>query len=66
MWDTSWLLSDDSWLGRTLHALVGYSAQPSGMQVLFYLSVVVLLSGGARLAAPRRRETMAGLPNPSA
>jgi high-affinity iron transporter len=66
MWDTSWLLSDDSWLGRTLHALVGYSAQPSGMQVLFYLSVVVLLSGGARLAAPRPRAAMAGLPDPSA
>jgi high-affinity iron transporter len=66
MWDTSWLLSDDSWLGRTLHALVGYSAQPSGMQVLFYLSVVALLSGGARLAAPQRRPTMAGIPDPSA
>jgi high-affinity iron transporter len=65
MWDTSWLLSDDSWLGRTLHALVGYSAQPSGMQVLFYLSVVALLSGGARLAAPRR-ESMVALPDPSA
>jgi high-affinity iron transporter len=65
MWDTSWLLSDESWLGRTLHALVGYSAQPSGMQVLFYLSVVALLSGGARLAAPRR-EPMDALPDPSA
>lgn len=65
MWDTSWLLSDESWLGRTLHALVGYSAQPSGMQVLFYLSVVALLGGGARLAAPRR-ETMVALPDPSA
>ena len=41
LWDSSWLLTDDSWLGRTLHALVGYSAQPSGMQVLFYLSIVV-------------------------
>lgn len=53
LWDSSWLLTDDAWLGRTLHALVGYSAQPSGMQVLFYACVVALLSGGARLAAPR-------------
>jgi len=53
LWDTSALLSDESWLGRTLHALVGYTAQPSGMQVLLYLSVVIVLSGGARLAAPR-------------
>ena len=53
LWDTSAMLSDESWLGRTLHALVGYTAQPSGMQVLLYLSVVIVLSGGARLAAPR-------------
>ncbi len=53
LWDSSWLLTDDAWLGRTLHALVGYSAQPSGMQVLFYACVVALLSGGARMAAPR-------------
>lgn len=53
LWNSSWLLTDDAWLGRTLHALVGYTAQPSGMQVLFYLGVVALLSGGARLAAPR-------------
>ena len=53
LWDSSWLLTDDAWLGRTLHALVGYTAQPSGMQVLFYATVVALLSGGARLAAPR-------------
>ena len=53
LWDSSWLLSDDAWLGRTLHALVGYTAQPSGMQVLFYATVVALLICGARLAAPR-------------
>ena len=53
LWDSSWLLTDESWLGRSLHALVGYSAQPSGLQVLFYACVVALLSGGARLAAPR-------------
>jgi high-affinity iron transporter len=53
LWDTSAMLSDESWLGRTLHALVGYTAQPSGMQVLLYLSIVIVLAGGARLAAPR-------------
>lgn len=54
LWDTRWLLTDDAWLGRTLHALVGYNAQPSGMQALIYLFVVAGLGGGARLAAPRR------------
>jgi high-affinity iron transporter len=28
VWDTSWLLSDDSLLGRLLHTLVGYTDQP--------------------------------------
>jgi high-affinity iron transporter len=64
LWDSSWLLTDDAWLGRTLHALVGYSAQPTGMQVLFYVAVVGLLSGGARLAAPRREATSA-IPTPT-
>ena len=62
LWDTSRLLTDDAWLGRTLHALVGYTARPSGMQVLCYLSIVLLLSGGARLAAPRR-QTINAMPN---
>lgn len=64
LWDSSWLLTDDAWLGRVLAALVGYTARPTGMQVLFYLSVVVLLGAGARLAAPRR-EAMSAVPTPS-
>jgi high-affinity iron transporter len=64
LWNTSMLLTDDAWLGRTLHALVGYTSQPSGMQVLSYLSIVLLLSGGARLAAPRR-QTINAMPNPT-
>jgi len=65
LWDSGWLLADDSWLGRALHALVGYSAQPSGMQVLVYVSIVALLSGGARLAAPRRERIATAMPTPS-
>jgi len=64
LWDSSWLLTDDAWLGRTLHALIGYTAQPTGMQVSFYVAVVGLLSGGARLAAPRR-ESISAVPTPS-
>jgi high-affinity iron transporter len=36
IWDTSWLLRDDSLPGRALHALVGYSDRPSGVQILAY------------------------------
>jgi high-affinity iron transporter len=64
LWDSSWLLTDESWLGRSLHALVGYTAQPSGMQVLVYAAIVVVLAFGARLAAPRRKSLQA-IPTPS-
>jgi high-affinity iron transporter len=36
VWDSSWLLRDDSLLGRALHALVGYSDRPSGIQLIAY------------------------------
>jgi high-affinity iron transporter len=53
LWDTSWLLSDTSPLGRLLHVLVGYEATPAGMQVLFYASALALIAFGMRRARPR-------------
>ncbi len=50
LWDSSWLLSDDSLLGKTLHVLVGYTAQPSGIQMAFYAATVLLLLFGMRLS----------------
>lgn len=50
LWDTSWLLTDDSLLGRTLHVLIGYTAQPSGIQMAFYALTVVVLMFGMRLS----------------
>ncbi len=49
LWNTGWLLNDDSLVGRTLHVLIGYTAQPSGMQLLFYVTTLVLLIAGMRL-----------------
>lgn len=58
LWNSNWLLTDASLLGRTLHVLIGYTAQPSGMQLLFYASTLALLFLGMRLFAtgptPRR------------
>lgn len=51
LWDSSWLLSDDSLLGKTLHILVGYTAQPSGIQMAFYAATVVLLLAGMRMSS---------------
>lgn len=45
VWDTSWLLSDDSIAGRLLHTLVGYTDQPDGAQLIAYgLTVAVILA----------------------
>jgi high-affinity iron transporter len=59
VWDTSWLLRDDGLLGRALHALVGYSDRPMGVQLIAYgvvLATLISLGrwlGTARKAAPR-------------
>ncbi len=49
MWDSSWLLGNGSLLGQTAHILVGYDAQPAGMQLLFYALTLLALWAGARL-----------------
>jgi len=64
LWDSSWLLSDESLLGKTLHILVGYTAQPSGMQIAFYAATVVLLVLGMRITrqpAPVRLRAGSGV-----
>jgi high-affinity iron transporter len=46
VWDTSWILSDSSFLGRALHTLIGYVDQPTAMQVVVYamtLSIILML-----------------------
>lgn len=51
LWDSSSLLSNDSALGTLLHALVGYDAQPSGLQLAGYAGVLLLIGLGTRLAS---------------
>ena len=36
LWDSSHILTQDSLVGQVLHALVGYSARPSAMQLIAY------------------------------
>lgn len=58
IWDTSWLLKEDSIPGRLLHTLVGYVQAPDGAQIAAYLAtiaaILVLMRVTARPAtAPR-------------
>jgi high-affinity iron transporter len=56
VWDTSWLLTESSVLGRALHTLIGYSSQPTAMQVVAYcatLAVTFALMRLSRATGPR-------------
>lgn len=52
MWDTSSLLPDNGLLGRALHALVGYSDRPMGVQIAAYVGVLTILLVLQRMLAP--------------
>jgi high-affinity iron transporter len=45
LWDTSFLLDEKSIAGRVLHTLVGYTAQPAGIQLIFYLATLIAIGG---------------------
>ncbi len=43
VWDTSWLLTEGSIPGQVLHALIGYVAQPAGIQIVFYVATLAII-----------------------
>jgi high-affinity iron transporter len=59
VWDTSWILSDESILGRALHTLIGYVDQPTAMQLIVYTAVLAVIAVLMKLfavpAAPQPR-----------
>ena len=52
VWDTSWLLSDGSILGKALHTLIGYTDQPTAMQLLVYVATLAITFTLMKLLAP--------------
>jgi len=55
LWDTSFLLSDQSIMGKVLHTLIGYTAQPAGIQLVFYVATLLTIGGLMRLVGSRER-----------
>lgn len=51
LWDTSWVVSNASILGKALQGLLGYDAQPAGMQVAFFVAVAIAISAGMAWAS---------------
>ena len=42
LWDTSWLVDNNSIVGKLLHITIGYDSKPNGMQIIFYFSSIML------------------------
>jgi len=55
VWDTSAILPDNSVPGRVLRTLIGYTDQPSGLQLLAYFATLAIIVVATRLAAPTPR-----------
>ena len=62
VWDSGWILSDTSFAGRALHTLIGYTDQPTAMQLAVYLAILLVtfvlmrLHGSPAKATPARAE----------
>lgn len=52
VWDSGWLLSDSSFVGRALHTLIGYTDQPTAMELTVYLAVLLVTFVLMRIYGP--------------
>jgi high-affinity iron transporter len=52
VWNTSWLLADNSIAGRVLHTLLGYTDKPTELQLVVYLATLGTIFGAMKLLAP--------------
>lgn len=71
IWDTSAVLPDGGSgfggiIGQTLHTLVGYTARPSGIQLIFYVGTLALIGGAMKLYGDVRTQTKHGNAAPRA
>jgi high-affinity iron transporter len=56
VWDTSRLLPSESPVGVLLHALAGYDARPSGLQLVFYVGTLLVVGLATREVRRRQHE----------
>jgi high-affinity iron transporter len=56
LWDTSGLVSNSSVMGKLLQGLLGYDAQPAGMQMVFFVTVFTAILIGMSWARRRLDE----------
>jgi high-affinity iron transporter len=59
VWDTSWLLSEGSLLGKLLHTLIGYTERPTELQLTVYIGTLFAMGLLMRLARYRPQQRVA-------
>ena len=59
VWDSSFLLSEQSMIGRVLHILIGYVDQPMGIQLLFYALTIGLLTVATNMIQQQPKKAQA-------
>jgi high-affinity iron transporter len=48
LWDTSEVLPENGIPGVLLHSLIGYDSRPAGIQIVFYITVLVAIYAGMK------------------
>lgn len=55
LWDSSATLPENGLPGMLLHSLIGYDARPAGMQLVFFVAVLLAITLGMKWAARPQR-----------
>jgi high-affinity iron transporter len=58
LWNSSGLIAENSWPGRVLHALVGYTDRPTALQGLVYVATIVVMVGLMQWSAADKRRAV--------
>ena len=56
IWDTSWILSESSLFGKLLHTLIGYTEQPTELQLMVYIGTLFAMFLLMRMARYQPRK----------
>lgn len=62
LWDSSSILPENQLPGMLLHSLIGYDSRPAGMQLVFFITVLLIISAGMKWVARSKVIKVAGSP----
>ncbi|MGU3407543.1 FTR1 family iron permease [Methylobacterium brachiatum] len=58
LWNSSGVIAENSWPGRVLHALVGYTDRPTALQGLVYVGTIGVMVGLMQWSAADKRRSV--------